>query len=229
MTIASEITRLQWAKSSARTSIQNKGVTVPSSAKLDTYHTYIDRIVTKPVALTSWLRLYNNRVSGVDDIPDIYNLRSFENNGKLYWCCLCSMENYSSSSQSTYQYALYHWVKQSNSDIAYTYTSITWPWIYIWSQDGTAYSYISYTNWTKVRYYFTEYETVSWGWYTYWVYKFDWDLSNNTCTTARVGASQNPTSLFDTTWYFSLTENSRVQSATGNNIDDAAYIYLTLK
>lgn len=46
MTIASEITRLQWAKANARTSIQNKWVTVPSSAKLDTYHTYIDQIDT---------------------------------------------------------------------------------------------------------------------------------------------------------------------------------------
>ena len=44
MTIASEIQRLQWAKSSARTSIINKWVNVPVSAKLDTYHTYIDQI-----------------------------------------------------------------------------------------------------------------------------------------------------------------------------------------
>lgn len=46
MTIASEITRLQWAKTSARTSIQNKWVTVPANAKVDTYHTYIDQINT---------------------------------------------------------------------------------------------------------------------------------------------------------------------------------------
>ena len=44
MTIASEISRLQWAKADARTSIINKGVDVPTSAKLDTYHDYIDLI-----------------------------------------------------------------------------------------------------------------------------------------------------------------------------------------
>lgn len=46
MTIASEITRLQWAKSDARTSIINKWVDVPANATIDTYHNYIDQIDT---------------------------------------------------------------------------------------------------------------------------------------------------------------------------------------
>lgn len=46
MTVASEITRLQNAKASIRSSIQEKWVTVPSSAKLDTYSWYIDQIQT---------------------------------------------------------------------------------------------------------------------------------------------------------------------------------------
>lgn len=44
MTIASEITRLQNAKSSIRTAIQSKWVSVPTSAKLDSYYTYINQI-----------------------------------------------------------------------------------------------------------------------------------------------------------------------------------------
>lgn len=44
MTIASEITRLQWAKATARTSIINKWVSVPASASVEDYHTYIDQI-----------------------------------------------------------------------------------------------------------------------------------------------------------------------------------------
>lgn len=44
MTIASEITRLQWAKASAKASIENKWVTVPANATVDTYHNYIDQI-----------------------------------------------------------------------------------------------------------------------------------------------------------------------------------------
>lgn len=44
MSIASEITRLQGAKADLRTAIQAKGVSVPASAKLDTYDTYVGQI-----------------------------------------------------------------------------------------------------------------------------------------------------------------------------------------
>ena len=46
MSIATEITRLQNAKASIKTSIENKGVTVPSSTKLDGYSALIDSIQT---------------------------------------------------------------------------------------------------------------------------------------------------------------------------------------
>ena len=44
MSIATEITRLQNAKASIKTSIENKGVTVPSATKLDGYSALIDAI-----------------------------------------------------------------------------------------------------------------------------------------------------------------------------------------
>lgn len=46
MSIASEITRLQTAKSDLATSIANKGVTVPANATLDDYATLVDSIQT---------------------------------------------------------------------------------------------------------------------------------------------------------------------------------------
>lgn len=46
MSIASEISRLQSAKASIKTSIQGKGVTVPSSATLDAFPSYISAIPT---------------------------------------------------------------------------------------------------------------------------------------------------------------------------------------
>ena len=46
MSVASEITRLQNAKAALKTSIENKGVTVSSSAKLDTYPALVDSIQT---------------------------------------------------------------------------------------------------------------------------------------------------------------------------------------
>lgn len=46
MSIASEISRLQDAKASIKTAIENKGVTVPSSEKISNYSSYIASIQT---------------------------------------------------------------------------------------------------------------------------------------------------------------------------------------
>lgn len=48
MSIADDLTRLQGAKADLKTSIEAKGVTVPSSAKLDDYADYVDAITTTP-------------------------------------------------------------------------------------------------------------------------------------------------------------------------------------
>ncbi len=44
MSIASDLSRLQGAKANIKTAIENKGVTVPSEAKLDSYNGYIQQI-----------------------------------------------------------------------------------------------------------------------------------------------------------------------------------------
>ena len=44
--IQENITRIQGAKSSLKTSIQNKGVTIPDDALIDTYYSYVDQIQT---------------------------------------------------------------------------------------------------------------------------------------------------------------------------------------
>ena len=44
MSIATEITRIQQAKADIKTAIQAKGVTVPSSAKIDAYDDYVSQI-----------------------------------------------------------------------------------------------------------------------------------------------------------------------------------------
>lgn len=46
MSVATEISRLQTAKSDIKTAIEAKGVTVPSSAKIDIYDDYISQIST---------------------------------------------------------------------------------------------------------------------------------------------------------------------------------------
>ena len=65
MSIASEITRLQTAKADIKSAIENKGVTVPSNASIDTYDTYIDQIQTGGGGETNYLKQYaNNSLSG---------------------------------------------------------------------------------------------------------------------------------------------------------------------
>jgi hypothetical protein len=57
MSIASEISRLQTAKSDIKTAIELNGVTVPSSATIDTYDDYVSQISgggDTPSAFTSW-------------------------------------------------------------------------------------------------------------------------------------------------------------------------------
>ncbi len=44
MSVATEITRIQSAKSNIKTAIENKGVTVPNDALIDAYATYISQI-----------------------------------------------------------------------------------------------------------------------------------------------------------------------------------------
>lgn len=52
MSITSEISRLQNAKASIKTSIENKGVTVPSATTLDGYASLIDSITSGSTGLT---------------------------------------------------------------------------------------------------------------------------------------------------------------------------------
>lgn len=58
MTIASEITRLQGAKADLKTSIEAKGVTVPSSATIDTYSGYVDQIQTSSTIVNGVIESY---------------------------------------------------------------------------------------------------------------------------------------------------------------------------
>lgn len=55
MSVQSEITRLQNAKTALKTAIENKGVTVPSSTKLDGYATLVDNISGGGNSSDEWL------------------------------------------------------------------------------------------------------------------------------------------------------------------------------
>lgn len=61
MSVATEISRLQNAKANIKVAIEAKGVTVPSSATIDSYNTYINQIQTGGGGGTNYLEQYANR------------------------------------------------------------------------------------------------------------------------------------------------------------------------
>lgn len=80
MSIASEISRIQTAKAAIKTSIENKGVTVPSGTLIDGYSTLIDQIEggggsEMPANLSDWSYDANGNVTSV-----VYTASTMANN-----------------------------------------------------------------------------------------------------------------------------------------------------
>lgn len=109
MTIASEITRLQWAKSDTRTSIINKGVDVPASAKLDTYHNYIDLIDT-------------GSIDGIF-VPASFTIQNAISNS--YWASI-KADLWDTNTSNNQKYIHYFWVTDPNSSAYNSYYVYAW-------------------------------------------------------------------------------------------------------
>lgn len=122
MTIASEITRLQWAKASAKASIEAKWVSVPTSASVEDYHTYIDLINTgvivwlfTPVTLSNTFYMYNAFFD--KDLWDIVRADESE-----YFRFFWFRERKSTSIDYRHVWV---WTKKHHVDQVFTYNS-TW-------------------------------------------------------------------------------------------------------
>ena len=228
MTIASEITRLQWAKATARTSIINKWVSVPASASVEDYHTYIDQIQQWDGGVLSWgLTLFNQRVSMKDGSPRIKSSVSWIEWNKYYGCTVYSLEGSSSSSLESGVYT-YRKVDTTN-DMAYRMNNVTWD-----LSSGVYYeaSHVSFwKNWTDMKIiFFVDSTRSSNRWYCYqaiWNYKTTWETTNSWMW--RWETTNISDYDIDLTGYTQITTNEWVKSVTWNEINDNAYIYLTLK
>lgn len=160
MTIASEITRLQWAKADIKTAIQGKWVTVPASAKLDTYASYVNQIVqwwwvawiigTAPVR-TSVQAVGNNQ----ERSDMLWNALSYS-----IWDFVFIVAYYSWYNSNNYNQAkisVYRW-KKWDSDYSSTSTTISnttsndfrWQWIKLtvsWSTVTFETCILRWTDW----------------------------------------------------------------------------------
>ena len=104
-----------------------------------------------------------------------------------------------------------------------------------WDQSSGIYDYASkptfWTNWTNVKVLFFVGSTRSTNpWY---LYQAIWDYKTTGTTTNSLFGRGETSDLsqydVDLTGYTQLTTNERVKDVTWNEIDDDAYIYLTLK
>lgn len=225
MTIASEITRLQWAKADIKTSIENKWVTVPSSAKLDDYSSYVDQIVQW------WTWMSGIQLRSVFQNQSQATLRwgglmSRIENDVPYGCALFAQNRTS----STVIYSLYTVRKAwANVDLTYNLNDST--------SFGTAHYWTGIENpsyWkngtTAKVFFFTNTDYSTW-----WVKLFQctWNYTTGSWATVSQIASGTTTNLndynVDLDGYTQITNNEWVASATSTQTGNDNYIYLTLK
>ena len=220
MTIASEITRLQWAKASAKTSIENKGVTVPANATVDTYHNYIDLISTGWAFMDS-LALLGHHITGLNVNPRQYWFVSWNDSTAYYWASIIEL----TTSSAEYYYIICY-KKVSWSDVQYPTASLS-PWSS--SLHSRPYKTWFYRNGNAVRVFFSEVADYSSN-YAFW-FQADWDWSG-TPTITQIARNNNYTNLppeADTTGYVEYSDNTRIKNITWDNAESTAHIYLTTK
>lgn len=226
MTIASEITRLQWAKATARTSIINKGVDVPTSASVEDYHTYIDQIQTW--WYFDWVKLKEYKWYDTASVPTITGYYSWEENNN--------------------QYALIVWSQnESNDNTRYRYGGV-WIKHTAWN-DLTYYKPNSSTTYTASQYspamgsYFIKNSTewiirgyvyVVTGFSSNWIHTFEtvYDYRNNTCTYSlyKTGTDSNLANVVTVPdGYVVVSGNAWIKSVTPFRESSAWWFYITLK
>lgn len=233
MTIASEITRLQWAKADIKTAIESKWVTVPANAKLDTYDDYIWQIQTW-WALTSGLSVAYKSTWWYF-WPSCWAPLSFEEGGKYY--CIFPWIQMEKSWYNSYFWMGTYRKLEAGQDLEYGWR-VTW---YYFNQNYSQ-NYISdqryYTDWTTiVCYSFCKYTpTTNPDYYmmckSTWNYKTTAAPSRPTLVWTSTSLSTNPEDYWESlVWYTELSVNSstaRVASAIGYR-DDWWYVYLVLR
>ena len=226
MTIASEITRLQWAKATARTSIINKWVSVPTSASVEDYHTYIDQIANG--GLFSGLKLKWYYWDWYDSNPTASWYYSWEENNIQYWLVVGSLNR--TSSNSNYKYS-WVWIKHiSWSDIQY----ITWKTTWTYSDSHHTRAWWSYfiINQTDgiIRGYFYDDTDFSSNWV--WTFEAIYDYKNWTCTCDLYSTwtDKNLANVVTVpAWYTVVSWNSWIGNVETDNFNADSYFYITLK
>lgn len=226
MTIASEITRLQWAKASAKASIINKGVNVPDNVKVDDYHTYIDMIDTGSWSydgIKAKNRYFNSRT--VTTIAWFY---SWEENNTQYWLLLASAD--AAWSTYTYQYWGTGIKHPSWSDISY-YNGLTWNYSDSYHEYASSgWYFIKNSTAGIVRWYFLEESRYTTN--PIWTFEVVYNYLNNTCSCSAYSqwTSTDLASIVTVPdGYEVVSWSSWIKNITWEQVDSTSRFYITLK
>lgn len=218
MTIASEITRLQWAKASIEASIENKGITVPDNAKIDTYSSYIDQIPTGWWILTNWLTTTKYTLStGAWHQLSLWSTYSWDDSNAYYGICPYNADEYACG--------ICVIKKTDNNDISYRKTEVitqyyrSMYWVSFWEKDTTIRCY--FASWRSSR---GNYVGILWVW--------DYDADTYSVTNLWTFASPWVENRWqDLTWWTEVTGNSWIKNpnASWDSVWNYGYFNLTLK
>lgn len=220
MTIASEITRLQWAKASIEASIENKWITVPDSAKIDTYSLYIDQISASASWLATWITTYPKQIAvWVQYWVQKWPFITWNDDTWLYWACA-----YAEQPSGDEKYWVSFFSKTWTSDIQYYQNAVRGTRTY----NPVTENLSIYKQWTTVYAFFTSWSTNA----NYCWFVSTRNLTNNSVSTTCVWwvSTLNPSDWwYDVTWWTQITGSSWVQDITAERVDTTWRLYLTLK
>lgn len=160
MSIASEISRLQTAKADIKTAIETKGVTVPSSASIDTYDDYILAIdcsggtsgIPMPASANSITLDDMGRVTSIEYKEGVTSIPSDMFNGNIYLSAITLPSTISNIGNNAFN--------GTSGLSSITINSTTPP-----SLGDGAFDATTYPIYVPCDYYYSYYNSQSWGKY----------------------------------------------------------------
>lgn len=224
MTIASEIIRIQWAKTDLKTSIENKGVTVPSATKIDWYAALVDQIQTgeeyrefyefahslfSPVVPTNTVESYSSYLGTPSMNRDTINMKIWDK-----WFFLCTRRPDYDTADYQYRQDSADWyiciVDEANNynvvkgklgrrAVWIGETTYRNKWNWFWESWGTRYLWTKWNNVIYQAYNYTGETHSTWdkNIYAYWLYTVNINLDTMTWSSPSIESAYEETSYWD--------------------------------
>lgn len=183
MSVASEITRIQNAKGNIKSAIENKGVSVPSDALLDTYATYISQISGGSSGLTYETGTYEPTAN--EDRPTI-NFTNTHSEAPIYVGIFDTTDTSEQTAQTNYCWEYFDHYKMWGSGIPYASTGLRYSIIFFYYR--TTSTTATTCTWTQTAYNSDSTEDIDGGYPRYWATESQFrPYTNSTSRKWRVG------------------------------------------